>query len=117
MPFDNPAAVLDDMINRLPTPDVWCRYTMYEASNPPRFCIVGALNMADHGDAFSAVAGYGDVCKFSTKAAWQASQALWEHLPPKEKYFPNLSGVCNFNNDPTVSHEDVMALIATRASL
>lgn len=124
MPFDNPAqrveiplyveeiAILDRMEELLATPGRWCKNKFERRRlfgfRAPAHCLMGALNIQDHGSAGRHTTLPDGTVDFKNPAAWRVGLRIQD-----------LTGgdAPGFNNDPATTHADILRLIArTRKS-
>ena len=121
MPFDNPVQVpikitpitiLDDMLQRLATPDDWCQRIYYRTKPNGRtqMCLMAALFVADQGGSINHDQEWKT---FRTEAAVKVFNRL-------EKNAKNMSssgtGAMGFNDSSFTKHADIVALLMrTRA--
>lgn len=103
MPFDGEiappskeVALLGDMRRTLANPWNWCKNSLYRhAGWNEQFCLMGALNKADHGH-FKNIPLY-------PRATCLVSSRLSALTPHKDSV--------EFNNDRTTKHQDILDLI------
>lgn len=109
MPFDGKdfpgvsmeIAILDDMRRTLAKPRNWCKGKLYSRTwyATHSFCLLGALNRADHGD-YNHIGGGTNV---STEATLSVRRRLCALIPQ--------ANISDFNDCVTTKHSDVLDLI------
>jgi hypothetical protein len=105
--------ILDKITEVLAKPSKWCKHALSQGDN---FCLIGALNVADHGHWDHVVRNDGRTLDFSQPAAKNVLKQLNYALGQSSAQLSRVH-VANFNNDAATTHADVLDLIArTRAS-
>ena len=114
MPFDNPVPVevtpvtiLDNMLQRLATPDKWCQRSLVEFNilgEPVSSCILGAIQLAEcgKGDRKNQGLATGLFRQIQSPAAKEVYLRLHRAI----------GDVVGFNDNPKTTHADVMHLLS-----
>jgi hypothetical protein len=107
-PHYREVAILDKMADLLDTPDHWCKDTLRDGDS---LCLLGALNVADHGDHQHLLTLDGRGLAFEQAVALNVLGRMNSTLDNRNPRHYWLE-VANFNNAHTTTHADVVDLIA-----
>ena len=101
-------AILDGMAALLRKPRYWCKEVLREERfwGRPSHCLMGALNVMDHGTHWHLRARSSDGHLVFSKPAAHIVELRMQNLTPDRD-------IASFNNAATTTHADILSLIAT----